>query len=479
MMKQTSTVCKVALSNLLVLLFSISLAAVSPAEEAIEKGLELAVMGKPLPENFFDGVDRDLLEKSSESDHRAQFLMAKVYEWGTSAETADVKKAEQLYTRSAESGYAPAQSSLGDLWSNHKALGKTDEDALVWHKKAAAQKFAWSYASLARIYGVGNRSVRQDKQAKDEWMQKALESDSPLAKGRVKAQLGYEYQYGSWKKDRDVKKAVELYNEAIELGASKGAEYLGHVYFYGAEGIKKNQKKARAVYLQGAEMGNRMCMSQYGDACLRGYGGPKAPKEAIKWYEKGANLGSSSSMLELSGIYLRGRLVPRNQEKALLWAQRAVDADYIRGYYQLGLYYQKGWAGLKKDLDKAIELYQKAAMYKNASGWVSYPPAVESLAMVYLGRDGYKRDASKALRWLNFSQSPACKYELGCLYRDGEAVETDLEKAFALFKDAAKRGNKKAMVEVANAYREGHGVDVDQAEAKQWQDRADQNRSGR
>ncbi|KAI8830962.1 hypothetical protein BJ741DRAFT_618409 [Chytriomyces cf. hyalinus JEL632] len=57
------------------------------------------------------------------------------------------------------------------------------------------------------------------------------------------SQLGRLYQKGTGV-EKDVKKAVELFEKAISLGCSMGCYYLGTLYEDGDDGIPKDPRKA-------------------------------------------------------------------------------------------------------------------------------------------------------------------------------------------------------------------------------------------
>lgn len=63
---------------------------------------------------------------------------------------------------------------------------------------------------------------------------------------------------------------------------------------------------------------------------------------------------------------------------------------------------------------------------------------------------------------------PAAQYELGKLYRDGESVAKDQERAAKWFKAAAEQGYAKAQRHLGNCYAEGKGVEQDTVAAIMW-----------
>lgn len=106
---------------------------------------------------------------------------------------------------------------------------------------------------------------------------------------------------------------------------------------------------------------------------------------------------------------------------------------------QLGYRYDEG-IGLKKDHEKAVELYLKAEKQNNAT-------AQNNLGWAYHQGLGVKQDYTKAKEW--YEKAIANKEgskktralamnNLGDLYRDGLGVETNSDKALELYLEAEK-----------------------------------------
>jgi len=68
--------------------------------------------------------------------------------------------------------------------------------------------------------------------------------------------------------------------------------------------------------------------------------------------------------------------------------------------------------------------------------------------------------------------NPVAQYYLARMYDSGYGVDTDREKAFALFESAAKQGHVDAQHTVAYSYLEGISVEQDYDEAAKWYRRA-------
>ena len=170
----------------------------------------------------------------------------------------------------------------------------------------------------------------------------------------------------------------------------------------------------------------------------------------------------------------------------------APDGDKAYAAYQLGLYreamneaqartkanpkdgpaftligelYAKG-LGIKPDLEKAAQNYQKAASAGDPQGQYA-------LAMLKLEGKGTPKDekGAKALLETASAKVPAAAYALGLILLTEGKPDAD-RRAVALFQDAALRGDADAQYGLAVLYKEGRGVAKSQTDAALWMGRA-------
>lgn len=90
-------------------------------------------------------------------------------------------------------------------------------------------------------------------------------------------------------------------------------------------------------------------------------------------------------------------------EKGEPWAQ-----------LRLGMFYENGW-GVEKNIPKAVEWYQKAALQKASGGWA------EGVMVGAMGRNGYFNQNSDAR---------IAQYNLSGIYLRGRGVDKSLEQAY-------------------------------------------------
>ena len=143
---------------------------------------------------------------------------------------------------------------------------------------------------------------------------------------------------------------------------------LGHKYDHG-EGVEKNKERAIYWYTKAAKGGNLDAMHYLANILDEN---PVTTPEAISWYEK------ALATPDIEAYYKEHLLQDLN------YAQYNLAGAYIEG------------VGVKKDLQKGLELLEKSADKKGAD--------VPKLALAKIYSEGLyetKADKSKALYWAN------------------------------------------------------------------------------
>ncbi|MDD4439353.1 MAG: tetratricopeptide repeat protein [Tissierellia bacterium] len=101
-------------------------------------------------------------------------------------------------------------------------------------------------------------------------------------------------------------------------------EYIDNLYKQAYQHkINKELDKAIFLYQKAAELGDRRSMNDIGYMYFKGVGVNKNIETALFWFEKAAKFGSIDSMLFLSSIYYRGDNVAIDKKKSRYWNQKA------------------------------------------------------------------------------------------------------------------------------------------------------------
>ena len=124
-------------------------------------------------------------------------------------------------------------------------------------------------------------------------------------------------------------------------------------------------EEATVLLREAAELGDATAMEELGESYRDGEGVAQDESEALRWFERSAHSGNSSAMVSLGATYLLGGDgVEANDEEALRWFEKAAARHNPAGIYDLGTMYEGG-RGVPESMDKAKELYERAAELGN------------------------------------------------------------------------------------------------------------------
>ena len=129
------------------------------------------------------------------------------------------------FRRSAEAGYAPAQTVLGYLYETGQVVENDPRVALDWYKKAATQGDLPAQWVLGRMYLDGEGVLRDRNQAM-EWLRKAGERGDPFASLLMAEAV----------EQLDAPGALPWYRQAAEQGLPEAQTRLGRLLASGRVG---------------------------------------------------------------------------------------------------------------------------------------------------------------------------------------------------------------------------------------------------
>ena len=172
----------------------------------------------------------------------------------------------------------------------------------------------------------------------------------------------------------------------------------------------------------------------------------------LPFYEQTNKFNYSSHYLAY--MYKTGRGVKKDYQKAVELYTRAIEKGNSHSMNNLGVMYMDG-DGVEKDYQKAIELYI-CAIEKGSS------TSMNNLAVMYIDGDGVKKDYQKAIELYMCAiekGSSISMNNLGYMYKTGDEVEQNYQKAIELYTLAIEKGNPFSMNNLAVMYRDGNGVE--------------------
>lgn len=199
----------------------------------------------------------------------------------------------------------------------------------------------------------------------------------------------------------DFQKACYWFEKAAEQGNIDAQYKLGLCYYHG-NGLDKDYEKARLWYEKAAEQGNECSQINLAGIYEKGEGVERDYEKAAFWYK---TAGEQGTFLSKSGWFSivangLGDIIEKDSKRALLLAVNAIEAieptkRYTKLYALLFLYlgneYERG-IFLKKDYEKAIYWYTKAAEAGNVNAQLS-------LSDIYFEGRGIKKNLEKAEYW--------------------------------------------------------------------------------
>ncbi len=240
-------------------------------------------------EQWFDKNPKKYLERAAELEYpKAQYQLAQ------QKESTDGRAAFNLYQKSAQKGFAPAQCKMGEyyLMGSDYARANTTK-AYEWFKKSADQKYALGeyYYAMCYLDGIG---VAPDTIRGMKMLHSAAE------KGVAEAQndLAVCYYFGL-KVKQDYQKSVEWIQKAAAQGNLQGMSGLGECYYYG-RGVKQNYKKAFKLFTKAAEM--RAAKFFLGECYYNGNGVKQDRQKALEYYKQSANEGYQRAITRLQEL---------------------------------------------------------------------------------------------------------------------------------------------------------------------------------
>lgn len=170
--------------------------------------------------------------------------------------------------------------------------------------------------------------------------------------------------------------------------------------------------------------------------------------------------------------WLGAVLLDRGQNaEGLRRLQHASDAGSSEGTHQLALVFAQGRAGTPRNIQRAAELFERAAS-------AGHRRAQINIGLLYFRGQGVPRDLVQARAWLEKAAAdddPYALYALGRTMEDAQGLAgQDPVRAVDLYRRAAEKGHPFAALRYALALSEGVGVKRDPVKAQQLLLRAQQ-----
>lgn len=439
--------------------------------------------------NGYFGVELNLkkgvewFRRASEKGHEgAMGILARVYETGEGV-SQDYGEALKWLEKAAEKEYEPAQVILANRYLGCHQLKRDLRKVRIISEKVL-EKHPDNLSALAQLAYIYRDGFGVEEDAA---MAQALSARriGPLSRGAESqdanslSALADCYRLGRGV-DRNIKRAIELYEKAADGRDEDAACRLMKIYRYGLNGevdpILAEKWARRHFELMTCKGGPALrgapdaCVS-VGDLYRLGRGIERSPQSAVEWYEKAAEKMSWEAMLALSKMLRVGEGVPIDLEKANEWEVKAVAeltplAENGQSEAQRGLAdcYSNGW-GVEKSFKLAAKWYGEACDGRN---WL----AVGRLARLYAAGEGVEQDIGKAIALLAKAagkEDAEARCRLGECYEKGEwGMDVDVAKAFELYRQSASEGDAGGLYNLGRCYLNGIGVEKNPEKVRLW-----------
>lgn len=184
--------------------------------------------------------------------------------------------------------------------------------------------------------------------------------------------------------------------------------------------------------------------------------------KGLKFLKKSSDMGHAKAPFTIYWMYQNGNVAEIGNTTAAASLSRAAKRGHLQAMHLLGHQYYDGTTLFDKNLEKAANVFRKAAELNQLDAHVDYAN------MLNKGQ-GVPQDKKSAMEWLrkaankNFSYA---QYQLGLqlIAKDSpekNAIEANkwFKKAFYQFEKQAAKGDKKAAATYANMLQKGYGVE--------------------
>lgn len=410
---------------------------------------------------------------------------------------------------------------LKTLVSNGEALlrlykyyrdSKNNNEALSYLNAAVNLAYPESYYEMGSVYfsGLCGQAVNKEK-AIEYWQTGCNKKDTSCM-----CVIGYGYLNGDCV-EQNINLAIQLFEEASELGSLTATRELGVVYFRGDK-VEANYEKAynylssinddedalayiglMHIYGRYFEKDNSKGInlilksidkgSTVGKGLLKEvfYNNALTPEEDIKVCEYFIqNDNDAESMWHLYVSYKNGNGVEKDFDKAMIWLEKAVELEESRALLEMMKYCYFGDV-IEKDLNKSEELCKLAILKGNrtavnnllviekellgdSQGYNAYISFIlekaikcndEALLVAYryysdLKDKNYYDIAFNYLEQAFANKNPSSFFKMGCVFYNGELGKTvDKNKAYEYWIVGSQNNDPYSMDMVGNAYIKG------------------------
>lgn len=388
----------------------------------------------------------------------AAFKLYCIYKDGALVDK-DISKSIMWLQKGAEAGNSGCQLDLAYRYLSGEWLEKDSSLAVEWMTAAAANGSATAMGNLSLMYEKGD-GVEQDYEKSDEWAIKAAENGD-AAQARRHALY---YADGDGFLPQSTEKALELLQIGANAGDAASDYFIAHYYIEGKI-VDRNYEKAipyletagRKGYKLALDMLLKVGVIVYGDSSLEKY------FEVVK---QGADDGYYECMVRTSLCLLDGKGVAKDEALAMKYLRSAADGNYKDALFQMGVLNLTGQAVEDPSPEKAYEYFE--AVLQKGEYDSTTAAAHRNIAFMYKEGNGLPQDLEKAIAHLDDAADHGdveALLDAGLAHDVDGWANPDYEKAVNYFRQLHEHGYSNGTACLGIMYENGRGVEQDLEQA--------------
>lgn len=399
----------------------------------------------------------------------AQVFLGRCYELGLGC-SQDISKATEWYVQAARSLYDAsnkyfvdtAKSALGIIYSRRQVPPRDAKEVIAWLTESPAVP---AQIYLARFYAKGI-GVEQNESLAAKYFLRSLELDLENANIISSAspngeRLCLEYA-DHLKREIDFSQVLDWLAITAERGVAAAQYAMGEILFHGYRDISVNAKLAFDWYLQAALNGEIAAQSMLGRMLANGVGTQQNEKDGVRWCLIAAEQGDIDSQFALGDFLINGRGCNQNFVDGLKWIHLATlnGHEYARQ--------------MKAIVEQSLSSQQIDQAHALAREWLSNRDDGSSLYVlgtIYRNGEGIPQDPNKAFDLYCLAAERGyvhAQFYLGLAHEYAYHVPEDFEKAVYWYRKAANQGHTEAQWRLGMNYARGLGVERDLNQAEHW-----------
>lgn len=372
----------------------------------------------------------------------AAYYIACIYRDGVIA-AQDQSKYLEYSWKAVEAGNQDALRELSEMYLSSES--EKIKESIPSLEKLAHAGSADAAKALANLY-LNDEHVKKNIAKAFEWAGIAAKNGDP--------EFAYEFAYTI--KDENLYDRLKCLESAAQKNHIKAICDVASIYEMFDE--IKDTEKAKSYYIRALELNEPSAPLSLKNITGYSQGGKDEYREIIK---ASADHGSAAAALEMHNIYHEGDYIAQDERKAGEYLDKAIEAEYPPALCTLGSYYANGDFGYPKNSQMALSLWQKAAEGKNGT-------AAELIGNFYSDGISVSRDIDAAIEWYDRAieyGNPRGYYDIGSIYEKAEFGRQDYDKALYYYTKGHECQNVSSTLALARKYEEGVGVEADPVKA--------------